>query len=64
VTLLAENAQPQDAGRGLLSLPLGDALFQESCKQEQKHWNQKTDANSVLKSDEAKSTILQAETLD
>lgn len=26
MTLVAENAQPQDAGRGLLSLPLGDVL--------------------------------------
>ena len=64
VTLVAENAQPQDAGCGLLSLPLGDALFQVSWKQEQKQWNQKTDANAVLKSDEAKSTVLWAETLD
>lgn len=63
VTLVAENAQPHDAGRGLLSLPLGDALFQVSWKQEQKHWNQTTDATAVLKSDEDKSTVLWAETL-
>lgn len=64
VTLVAENAQPQDVGRGLLSSPLGDALFQVSWKQEQKHWNQKTDATAVLKSGEAKSTALWAETWD
>lgn len=33
VTLVAENTQPGDAGPGLISLPLGDALFQVSWKQ-------------------------------
>lgn len=45
-------------GRGLLSLPLGDALFQMSQNQEQKFWNKKKDIIAVLKSDEAKSIVL------
>lgn len=50
-------------GRGLLSLPLGDALFQVSQNQEQKFWNKKKDTITLLKSDEVKSNVLWAGTL-
>lgn len=53
----------EDAGHGLLSWPFGDAHFQVSWKQEEKHRGQKTDATAVLKWDEAKSTVRSAGSL-